>query len=223
MILLKLSLVCYSVALQDKLKIPPVQKPLLQHLAFGHHELRDMSSSQKVRVEVHTGGFLTDNWFNFLFGTFIEQQALSSAIGDRDIERSVSSIFTTVWIPDRIFVCFSQQKVRFEVHTGGSLTDNWINFLFGTFIEQKALSSAIGGRDVEHSVSNIFTTVWIPERIFICFSQQKLTEDDPAETKLGMLFSSSPRQAEDSSCPETTTPTSSSSRAKKLVVVSEGN
>ena len=48
MILLKLSLVCYSVPLQDKLKIPPVQKPLLQLLAFGHHELRDASSSQKV-------------------------------------------------------------------------------------------------------------------------------------------------------------------------------
>ncbi|KAG5625540.1 hypothetical protein H5410_010758 [Solanum commersonii] len=37
----------------------------------------------------------------------------------------------------------------------------------------------------------------------------KMTEDDPAETKLGMLFSSSPRQTEDPSGPETTTPTSS--------------
>ncbi|XP_025883628.1 uncharacterized protein [Solanum lycopersicum] len=81
MIPLKLSLVCYSVPLQDKLKIPPVQKPLLQLLAFGHHELRDASSSQKVRVEVHTGGSLTDNWINFSFGTFVEQEALSSAIG----------------------------------------------------------------------------------------------------------------------------------------------
>ncbi|KAH0783288.1 hypothetical protein KY290_002886 [Solanum tuberosum] len=52
----------------------------------------------------------------------------------------------------------------------------------------------------------------------------QMTEDDPAETKLGMLFSSSPRQAEDPSCPETTTPTSSlwSSRATRCVVVSEG-
>uniref|UniRef100_A0A3Q7EQE5 Uncharacterized protein n=1 Tax=Solanum lycopersicum TaxID=4081 RepID=A0A3Q7EQE5_SOLLC len=52
----------------------------------------------------------------------------------------------------------------------------------------------------------------------------QMTEDDPAETKLGMLFCSSPRQAEDPSGPETTTPTSSlwSSRAKRRVVVSEG-
>ncbi|XP_049410667.1 uncharacterized protein LOC125873861 [Solanum stenotomum] len=52
-----------------------------------------------------------------------------------------------------------------------------------------------------------------------------MTEDDPAETKLGMLFSSSPRQAEDPSGPETTTPTSSlwSSRPKRRVVFSEGS
>ncbi|XP_015165059.1 uncharacterized protein [Solanum tuberosum] len=67
MILLKLSLVCYSFPLQDKLKIPPVQKPLLQLVAFGYLELRDADSSQQVRVEVHTGGSVTDNWINFLF------------------------------------------------------------------------------------------------------------------------------------------------------------
>ncbi|KAH0766965.1 hypothetical protein KY285_002836 [Solanum tuberosum] len=52
----------------------------------------------------------------------------------------------------------------------------------------------------------------------------QLTKDDPAESKLGMVFSSSSRQAEDPSCPETTTPTSSlwSSRARRCVVVSEG-
>ncbi|KAK4378646.1 hypothetical protein RND71_000508 [Anisodus tanguticus] len=68
MILLNLSLICYSFPLQDKLKSHPVQKPLLQLLAFGHHELRDVASSQKVRVEVHTGGSVADNWLNFLFG-----------------------------------------------------------------------------------------------------------------------------------------------------------
>ncbi|KAK6805365.1 hypothetical protein RDI58_003150 [Solanum bulbocastanum] len=52
---------------ENKLKIPPVQKPLLQLLAFGHDELRDAISSQQVRVEVHTGGSMTDNWINFLF------------------------------------------------------------------------------------------------------------------------------------------------------------
>ncbi|KAG5625534.1 hypothetical protein H5410_010752 [Solanum commersonii] len=79
----------------------------------------------------------------------------------------------------------------------------------------------------------------IPERIFVCFSQQKLdrsvhifienpnylkflTEDDPAETKLGMLFISSSRQAEDPSWPETSTPTCSLwlSRAKRRGFIS---
>uniref|UniRef100_A0A3Q7EQR1 Uncharacterized protein n=1 Tax=Solanum lycopersicum TaxID=4081 RepID=A0A3Q7EQR1_SOLLC len=90
--------------------------------------------------------------FGFSTGTFIEQQALSSAIGDRDVQRSVVVVGDTSsipprpislggTIPDRIFVCFSQQKmhhfmeiwveiwVRVEVHTGGSVTDKWINFL----------------------------------------------------------------------------------------------
>ncbi|KAG5625541.1 hypothetical protein H5410_010759 [Solanum commersonii] len=50
----------------------------------------------------------------------------------------------------------------------------------------------------------------IPDRIFVCFSQQKLTE-------LGMLFLCSSRQAEDPSCPETSTPTSCfwSSKSKR--------
>ncbi|KAJ8529826.1 hypothetical protein K7X08_036661 [Anisodus acutangulus] len=68
MILLNLSLICYSFPLQDKLKSHPVQKPLLQLLAFGHHELRDMMSAQKVRVEAHKGGSAADNWIDFLFG-----------------------------------------------------------------------------------------------------------------------------------------------------------
>uniref|UniRef100_M1C6X6 Uncharacterized protein n=1 Tax=Solanum tuberosum TaxID=4113 RepID=M1C6X6_SOLTU len=43
------------------------------------------------------------------------------------------------------------------------------------------------------------TTIW----------KYAMTEDDPAETKLGMLLSSSPRQTEDPSGPETTSATSS--------------
>ncbi|KAL3350166.1 hypothetical protein AABB24_022928 [Solanum stoloniferum] len=101
MILLKLSLVCYSFPRQDKLKIPPVQKPLLQLVAFGYLELRDADSSQQVRVEVHTGGSVTDNWINFLFGTFIGQQALFSAIEDRDVECSVVVVGDTSSIAPR--------------------------------------------------------------------------------------------------------------------------
>ncbi|XP_070023342.1 uncharacterized protein [Nicotiana sylvestris] len=47
-ILLILSLICYSFPLQDKLKSHPFQQqPLVQLLAFGHHELRHAASSQK--------------------------------------------------------------------------------------------------------------------------------------------------------------------------------
>ncbi|XP_060167745.1 uncharacterized protein LOC132598726 [Lycium barbarum] len=62
------SLICYSLPCQDKLKSHSVQQPLLQLLAFGHHELRDAASSQKVKVEVHTGGCVSDNWIDFQFG-----------------------------------------------------------------------------------------------------------------------------------------------------------
>ncbi|XP_059314983.1 uncharacterized protein LOC132065561 isoform X1 [Lycium ferocissimum] len=64
MILLNLSLICYSFPLQDKLRSHPVQKHLLQLLAFGRHELRDAASSLKVRVEVHTGGEI--GWISYL-------------------------------------------------------------------------------------------------------------------------------------------------------------
>ncbi|XP_070034176.1 uncharacterized protein [Nicotiana tomentosiformis] len=47
MILLILSLICYSFPLQDKLKSHPFQQPLVQLLAFGLHELRHAASSQK--------------------------------------------------------------------------------------------------------------------------------------------------------------------------------
>ncbi|XP_059314986.1 uncharacterized protein LOC132065561 isoform X4 [Lycium ferocissimum] len=52
----------------------------------------------------------------------------------------------------------------------------------------------------------------------------QLYEDDPAEPKLDMLFISSSRQAEEPSCPETSTPTSSfwSSRAKRRGFFTEG-
>ncbi|WMV12475.1 hypothetical protein MTR67_005860 [Solanum verrucosum] len=48
MILLNPRLICESFPLQDKLKSHPVQKSLHQLPAFGHHELRDAASSQKI-------------------------------------------------------------------------------------------------------------------------------------------------------------------------------
>ncbi|WMV12496.1 hypothetical protein MTR67_005881 [Solanum verrucosum] len=75
-------------------------------------------------------------------------------------------------------------------------------------------------RDVERSVVVVGDTSSIapriPDRVFVCFSQQKLTE-------LGMLFICSSRQAEGPSCPETSTPTSSfwSSRAKRRGFISQ--
>ncbi|XP_059314985.1 uncharacterized protein LOC132065561 isoform X3 [Lycium ferocissimum] len=74
MILLNLSLICYSFPLQDKLRSHPVQKHLLQLLAFGRHELRDAASSLKVRVEVHTGGEI--GWISYLVNTDVLAQPL---------------------------------------------------------------------------------------------------------------------------------------------------
>uniref|UniRef100_A0A3Q7EQE1 Uncharacterized protein n=1 Tax=Solanum lycopersicum TaxID=4081 RepID=A0A3Q7EQE1_SOLLC len=78
---------------------------------------------------------------------------------------------------------FGAKEIR-KLRTPKQETTGHVHVVLGTFVEQEALSSAIGGIDVEHSVvigdtsgiapRPISLGGMIPESVFICFSQQKL-------------------------------------------------